>query len=240
MKTTFVTGLFLLALVFVGPVLAQTSFDCHSGLGHTKGFWSNRNGRAVLAPNDTAWRDTLNNLHLVDADGNDYDLPTGGFNATHADFRSWILGPVCGNMAYILSQQMTALVLNLEYGPMNAANDPHVDWMGSKVQLSQLIDDANDLLRDFPLTKTPSAERDMQEQLKDLFDALNNNQDPICEPESTEPPPSNVASTSSASSGEPGSGGDAETPGAGCVAGAPIAPAAILFMAFVAWSRRQR
>src|SRR5690606_14946336 len=148
---------------------------CHPGLGHTKGFWHNVNGKAVLAGHDTAWRDELNLLNLVNPDGTPYAVPAGNFDAAHDDFAGWILSPPRGNMAHILATQLAATVLNVEFGDMSTLTNLHVDWRGNKEPLADLIDDAADLLLLHPLTKSPSAERDLQEEYKDLFDAINNN-----------------------------------------------------------------
>jgi hypothetical protein len=220
----------LIALLAV-PAFGQQSFTCHSDLGRGIGFWANKPGRTIAGANDTAWRNELNGHNLVRADGAAYDVPTGGFATAHADFRSWILGAHATNMAYMLSAQMAALVLNLEFGPMGAHENLHVEWMGNKVPLSGLISDANNLLASDPVALAQSAARDDQEALKDLFDAINNGAVTVCVPD--EEPPAEAAL---ASANVPGGGESGEA--AGCAAGAaglPLIPAAALL-----WRRRRR
>jgi hypothetical protein len=86
-----------------------------AGNGFTLGYWSNKNGQAVLQSHDVAWRAELNALCLRRANGSDYDVPGGAFSTAYPDFRSWILGANATNMAYMLSAQLTAMKLNTLY-----------------------------------------------------------------------------------------------------------------------------
>jgi hypothetical protein len=215
------------------PVIGtvEQGFICHVDLGRGLGFWANKNGKAILAANDTAWRDALNMLNLVNEDGSAYDVPAGDFNDAHADFRAWILGANARNMAYMLSAQMAALVLNLEFGPMSAFEDLHVTWMGNKVPVSGPINDANALLASHPVAMPGTQERDDEEALKDLFDAINSGCKPVCEPQGGTPPAENALASASA----PGGGGGHDA--MGCAAGAAGFPAVLLAAAL--WRRRR-
>src|SRR5690606_33337573 len=100
--------------------------------------------------------------------------------------------------------------------------------------LANLIDDAADLLLLHPLTKSPSAERDLQEEYKDLFDAINNNLIDVCEPQGAPPPPPAAVATLSATTPPGGDGAGV----AGCAAGAGGLP--LLFaLGLLAWRRRR-
>lgn len=229
-----VSGFMLLALAaLVAPAFAQ-SFTCHGDLGRGLGFWANKPGKAILAANDTAWRDELNALNLVDDTGAAYDVPAGTFEEAHASFREWILAAHATNMAYMLSAQMAALVLNLEFGPMSAHEDLHVEWMSNKVPLAGIINDANDSLGTDPVTVTPHAVRDDQEAWKDLFDAINNGGVTVCVPEEEPPAESALASASI-----PGSGSEGGENAAGCTAGVAGLPGLLAFV-FAAAVRRRK
>jgi len=215
---------------FASPVSAQT-FTCHDDLGRGLGFWANNPGRAILALNDPAWRDELNDLNLVDAAGDPFVVPAGTFAQAHGAFRAWILGAHATNMAYMLSAQMAALVLNLEFGPMSAHEDLHVDWNNTHVSLASVISDANDSLGTDPVTLPPGAERDDQEAWKDLFDAINNGEVEVCVPD--EEPPAEDALAAASYSG----GGEGE--GMGCAAGAAGFPALLALVGATLWRRRR-
>lgn len=156
------------------------TYQCYTGLGRTIGFWQNPNGKNVLSGQDTAWRDRLNQFCLVNANGSSYSVPAGNFNTAHNSFKSWLLGPVKGNSAYMLSKQFAAAVLNVEFGFMDHLDNHYVDWNGNKTNIQDLFNDANALLCQYPLTTGNATGKAEQESLKDLFDALNNNTIPVC------------------------------------------------------------
>lgn len=85
--------------------------------GLTLGFWSNPNGKRILQANDdttaaTGWRKVLNDLNLRKANGDPYNVPTGPFTTAYNSFRTWLLDATATNMAYMLSAQLAATVLN--------------------------------------------------------------------------------------------------------------------------------
>jgi hypothetical protein len=82
----------------------------------TLGFWSNSNGQAVLQAHDPAWRTLVNSLHLRNANGTPFTVPTTGtFSTVYSTFRTWLLNANATNMAYMLSAQLTAMELNVAY-----------------------------------------------------------------------------------------------------------------------------
>lgn len=94
--------------------------QCSPSGGFTPGYWSNKNGEAVLSANDPAWRTLLNSLCLRDDAGNIYQVPGGAFGddnnpGAYANFRDWLLGANAVNMAYKLSQMLAASTLNGAY-----------------------------------------------------------------------------------------------------------------------------
>jgi len=84
--------------------------------GRTKGFWHNKNGAAILAANDPAWRILLNSLNLVNADGSAFDIPLAlSFADAHELLATYLTnGSNAGaNMALQISAQLAAAALNV-------------------------------------------------------------------------------------------------------------------------------
>ena len=93
--------------------------------GFTLGFWSNKNGQAILSLNDASspsWREVVNGLNLRNANGTFFTVPTtGSFNAAYSGFRSWLLNATATNMAYMLSAQLAATTLDTKYRGLSNA-----------------------------------------------------------------------------------------------------------------------
>jgi hypothetical protein len=142
-----------------------------AGGGHTLGFWSNKNGQALIDGDDLA---ALRALHL-------YTWPYANFDpTTKQQVRSWLLNGTATNMAIMLSVQMAATVLNLRnglvsnsaivYAPGTTSADAH-----GFASLSALITEAELTLAANPQTLDGNPERAHQEALKNAFDNANNN-----------------------------------------------------------------
>ncbi len=93
------------------------------GGSKTLGYWSNRNGQARFDSGDLA---SLVALNLRNADGTDFDP------SSYRVFRSWLLGAQATNMAYMLSAQLAAMVLNMR--------EPDFANAGSMVYAPCLLD----------------------------------------------------------------------------------------------------
>ncbi len=79
-----------------------------AGGGKTLGFWSNKNGQALITP---AFIAQLNTLYLRNANGSNFD-PTSS-----SQLSSWLTSASATNMAYMLSAQLAATQLNvLQFG----------------------------------------------------------------------------------------------------------------------------
>ena len=134
--------------------------------GKTLGFWSNRNGKRQM--NDDASMASelalLSSYNLRNADGTDFDP------ADYDDFRTWILGATATNMAYMLSAQLAAMVLNVEAGFVDgsAYYIPYGDT------IEALLAAADTSLGAEGLTPAGHPQRAYQETLKNHLDALNN------------------------------------------------------------------
>jgi hypothetical protein len=71
-----------------------------AGGGLTLGFWSNKNGAALIGAEDLAM---LVSLNLRNANGSNFNP------ANYASFRTWLLGANATNMANMLSAQLAAV-----------------------------------------------------------------------------------------------------------------------------------
>jgi len=88
--------------------------------GFTLGWWTNMNGQSMLAAVDPAWRTVINDLNLVNASGQPFSVPTtGSFSAAYALFKPWLKGATATNMAYMLSAQLAATSLDVNYAGLS-------------------------------------------------------------------------------------------------------------------------
>ena len=129
--------------------------------GLTLGFWSNKNGQALITAADLL---ALRNLCLRNADGSNFD-PT-----TNAQVRTFLLGANATNMANMLSAQLIAMTLNIRHGFV----DPNSFDLCSSQTVGQLATAANTALCANGLTFSGSPDRASQESKKNCIDALNN------------------------------------------------------------------
>jgi hypothetical protein len=142
-----------------------------AGGGHTLGFWSNKNGQALIKSGvgDLAM---LSALNLRDGKGNNFDP------LTITQFRSWLLSATATNMAYMLSAQLAAMELNVAHGIVNGDALIFAPGTGSPTgfaTVADIMNAANASLGTYPLTIAASAERTAQEALKNALDNGNNN-----------------------------------------------------------------
>lgn len=142
--------------------------------GLTLGFWSNKNGQAVLNKNDPAWRNLLNASNLRNANGSLYFVPGGAFKDAYGNFRTWLLSATATNMSYMLSAQLAATRLDIAYNGLND-KDLVLDPKGNWVPISQVVTDAIAFLATHGSTVAAGADRNLAEAYKNIFDGLNNN-----------------------------------------------------------------
>jgi hypothetical protein len=142
-----------------------------AGGGHTLGFWSNKNGQALIDSGDLQ---ALRDLNL-------YTWPSTVFDpTTKAQVRTWLLNGTATNMAIMLSVQMAATVLNIRNGFVNSGAIVYAPGTNSAdgngfASLSALITEANTSLATNASVLSDNPERAHQEALKNAFDAANNN-----------------------------------------------------------------
>lgn len=129
--------------------------------GRTLGFWSNKNGQALIGADDIQ---VLIALNLRNANGSHFDP------ANKASFRTWLLNGNAVNMAYMLSVQMAAMRLNVYNGFVNGGGY----YVPAGMTVNQLLDAANAALGADGYTPSGDPNRAAQEQLKNWLDELNN------------------------------------------------------------------
>ncbi|MCA9258301.1 MAG: hypothetical protein KDA61_03825 [Planctomycetales bacterium] len=168
--------------------------------GKTIGFWSNKNGQALITPADIA---ALNALNLKNAVGVDAVFTNA------ASVKNFLLGATATNMANMLSAQLAAMQLNVLHGFYGASTSIYIggalaSWSGNTqgASLAANLDhdgdadnaDADGLVNAFGFAKisdliaaanaelalhstafSGAAWRAYQESLKIAFDGMNNN-----------------------------------------------------------------
>jgi hypothetical protein len=147
-----------------------------AGGGRTLGFWSNKNGQATMSDGGTLQPelDQLNALFLRNATGADTNF------ANYTAFRNWLLSATATNMAYMLSAQLAAMVLNVEAGFVNGSALIYAPGTTSANSLGfatvgAVIAEASASLESNGSTPAGHAERAHQEALKNALDKANNN-----------------------------------------------------------------
>lgn len=147
--------------------------------GLTLGFWSNKNGQAVMKSTDNFASALLflsDNLCLKDYNGADFN-PT-----SYPQFRTWLLGGNAVNMAYMLSVQLSATSLDVRYSYLSDNTIVDASSLGlGLVKIGILRTAANDSLcgPNGNRTFTGNPLRKDQEILKNALDAINNNRLPM-------------------------------------------------------------
>ena len=158
---------------YVGPDFGNICLG--PGGGHTKGYWSNKNGEETMNTiGMSSALSALAALNLVDGSGNGFDP------GTYAAFESWLQAATATNMAYMLSAQLAAMKLNVMAGFVDG--DALVYAPGALganaagfISINDLIDEANAELGTHGTAFDGDSWRDYQEDLKNALDEANNN-----------------------------------------------------------------
>jgi hypothetical protein len=144
-----------------------------AGGGRTLGFWSNKNGQALIGATDLAM---LVGLNLRNANGTHFDPASVGA------YRTWVLSATATNMAYMLSAQLSAMELNVFNGFVSGSALIYAPGTTSANALgfatvNAVMAEANALLgsADPLLILSGSPLRAHAEALKDALDDANNN-----------------------------------------------------------------
>lgn len=141
------------------------------GGGLTLGFWSNKNGQALMGAGDLIF---LSSLNLRDAIGANFDP------ASYAAFRTWLLNATATNMAYMLSAQLAAMELNVGKGKVSGASLVYAPGATSAnalgfASINDLMTEANTELGIHGTALSGATWRSYQEALKTALDNANNN-----------------------------------------------------------------
>jgi len=142
--------------------------------GLTLGFWSNKNGNKLLTGNAAGTGTTLlpavvtllNSCQMRNANGTVHT-----FTSQYAPFRTWLLSATATNMAYMLSAQLAALKLDVNFNFV----DGNAYDLCSSMTVNGLIQTACDQLAMDGNTVSGNPTRLAQEMLKNCIDAINNN-----------------------------------------------------------------
>jgi hypothetical protein len=144
-----------------------------AGGGRTLGFWSNKNGQALIGATDLAM---LVGLNLRNANGTHFDPASAGA------YRTWVLSATATNMAYMLSAQLSAMELNVFNGLVSGSALIYAPGTTSANALgfatvNAVMAEANALLgsADPLLILSGSPIRTHAEALKNALDNANNN-----------------------------------------------------------------
>lgn len=150
-----------------------------AGNGRTLGYWSNRNGQALMDGNTgVAYLRNLsvpiNPSFFRTADGSSATW------TTYAAFRTWLLGANATNMAYMLSAQLAAMELNVRYGGQSASALIYAPGTSGAnaagfAPLSVVMGEARASLAANGSTPAGHGARTYQEALKNALDNGNNN-----------------------------------------------------------------
>jgi hypothetical protein len=141
------------------------------GGGLTLGFWSNKNGQALVGSTDLAMLVALN---LRNGNGSDFNP------GNYSSFRSWILSATATNMAYMLSAQLAAMELNVFNGFVNGGALIYAPGATSAnsagfATVDDVMTEANNSLGSNGNTVASGPTRTYQEALKNALDRANNN-----------------------------------------------------------------
>jgi hypothetical protein len=143
--------------------------------GKTIGFWSNKNGQALITPD---YISALNALNLY--------TPKGWMYPPFADktqIRNYLLSATAADMRWMLSAQLIATKLNVLHGFLSGST---IVYVGSSsyvpsgfISINEIMENANNALA--------GTDRAEQEYWKNLLDGLNNNWLPFVCPEPCTP-----------------------------------------------------
>jgi hypothetical protein len=143
--------------------------------GLTLGFWSNKNGNKLLTGSATGNGTTLTSAAMAVLNSCAYMRNANGsihtFTNSYSAFRTWLLGATATNMAYMLSAQLAALKLDVNF----IFVDGNAFDLCSNMTVNSLISTACDQLQMDGNTVSGNPTRLAQESLKNCIDAINNN-----------------------------------------------------------------
>jgi len=136
--------------------------------GRTLGFWSNKNGQALITPTDIIALNTLNNLYKL----SEWTYPPF---TDKTQIKNYLLSATAKDMRWMLSAQLIATKLNVLHGFLSGST---IVYVGSSsyvpsgfISIDEIMENANNALA--------GTDRAAQEYWKNLLDGLNNNRLPF-------------------------------------------------------------
>jgi hypothetical protein len=151
---------------YVGPDFGNVCLKQGTG-GRTLGFWSNKNGQALITPTDII---ALNTLNLYTPSGWTYPPFTD-----KTQIKNYLLNATGKDMRWMLSAQLIATKLNVLHGFLSGST---IVYVGSStyvpsgfISIDEIMENAN--------TALAGTDRAAQEYWKNLLDGLNNNRLPF-------------------------------------------------------------
>jgi hypothetical protein len=155
------------------------------GGGHTKGFWSNKNGAKVMTTNNCFAALQAALPMLVTLNGNIlWPVSPPAAPLTLAQFQKWLTSSNSSNAASQLSAQLAAMWLNVKCNPDGVADGalvyepsltPYFPGSGGFVSIEAIIAAAAESLAAHPITIASGADRTKQLLLMTALDRGNNN-----------------------------------------------------------------
>ena len=144
------------------------------GGAHSKGFWGNKNGKSLFENGDDGVANLalINGLPLANQTGTITDIPN---LVNYLAYKQWSKDAHATNMAYMLSAQLAAMVLNLHNLPVEGTDIVWSPELGF-ITIDDLIAQATAALAADGYTPDgDEPNRTDQENLKDALDDANNN-----------------------------------------------------------------
>jgi hypothetical protein len=136
--------------------------------GRTIGFWSNKNGQALISASDVT---ALNALNLYQPEGWRYPPFSTTLNEAKTQIKIYLLNATAKDMKWMLSAQLIATKLNVLHGFLGEETIVYVDpssYVPSGfISIGDIMDNAN--------AASSETDRATQEYWKNLLDGLNNN-----------------------------------------------------------------
>ena len=145
--------------------------------GKTLGFWSNKNGQALITSDDVT---ELNGLNLYTPSGWAYPpFDTTYLSTAKTQIKNYLLSATAVDMRWMLSAHLIATKLNVLHGFLSGSTivyvGPSTYVPSGFISIDEIMENAN--------TALSGGTRAEQEYWKNLLDGLNNNRLPFVCPE---------------------------------------------------------
>jgi hypothetical protein len=159
---------------YVGPYFGNVCLMPGTG-GKTLGFWSNKNGQALISSSDVT---ELNALNLYKLNGYP-PFDTANLTKAKTQIKNYLLSATAVDMRWMLFAQLIATKLNVLHGFLSGSTivyvGPSTYVPSGFISIDEIMASAN--------TALAGTDRAAQEYWKNLLDGLNNNRLPFVCPE---------------------------------------------------------